>query len=346
VLYIGTSKDLRARVRSYFTASETRSHMGEMVGLAAAVEGVTCATALEAEVRELRLIAQHKPRYNRRSRHPERVVWVKLTVEPWPRLSLVRQVLDDEACYVGPFSARLTAERALAALHDAFLIRQCSGRLPRRPSRHACVLAEMGRCLSPCDGSADGAAYAAEVHRVRRSLLLDPEPVVGRVTARMSSLAAQERYEEAGRHRDRLSAFLRGTARTQRLSSLTQCAQVVAGRRLDGGGWEVHVIRFGRLAAAGVMRPGRDASSSVAELVAAAETVATGPGPAPAASAAETEAVLRWLERDGTRLIEVDGVWSCPVGGAGRHLRSVEQTISLVPFDERRQLATEHQPPR
>ena len=34
VLYVGTSRDLRTRVRTYFTASETRSRMGEMVGLA------------------------------------------------------------------------------------------------------------------------------------------------------------------------------------------------------------------------------------------------------------------------------------------------------------------------
>ena len=70
VLYVGTSRDLRTRVRSYFTASETRSRMGEMVGLATRVEGIECATPLEAEVRELRLIAQHKPRYNRRSPLP------------------------------------------------------------------------------------------------------------------------------------------------------------------------------------------------------------------------------------------------------------------------------------
>ena len=46
------------------------------------VTGIACATPLEAEVRELRLIAEHKPRYNRRSRFPEKVHWVKLTVEP------------------------------------------------------------------------------------------------------------------------------------------------------------------------------------------------------------------------------------------------------------------------
>ena len=133
VLYVGTSKDLRNRVRTYFTASETRSRMGEMVGLAESVEGIVCATPLEAEVRELRLIAEHKPRYNRRSKFPERVTWVKLTVEPWPRLSMVKRVLDDDADYLGPFRSRKAAEAAMAALHESFPIRQCSDRLPQQP---------------------------------------------------------------------------------------------------------------------------------------------------------------------------------------------------------------------
>ena len=156
VLYVGTSRDLRTRVRSYFTASETRSRMGEMVNLAASVTGIECATPLEARVRELRLIAAHKPRYNRRSRHPEKMHWLKLTVEPWPRLSLVRKVAEDGADYLGPFASRRTAEKCLAALHETFPIRQCSDRLPITPHKSPCVLAEMGRCLSPCDGSIVG----------------------------------------------------------------------------------------------------------------------------------------------------------------------------------------------
>ena len=103
--------------------------MGEMVNLAASVTGIECATPLEAGVRELRLIAAHKPRYNRRSRHPEKMHWLKLTVEPWPRLSLVRKVAEDGADYLGPFASRRTAEKCLTALHEAFPIRQCSDRL-------------------------------------------------------------------------------------------------------------------------------------------------------------------------------------------------------------------------
>ncbi|MEX0427423.1 DEDD exonuclease domain-containing protein [Nocardioides sp. DS6] len=350
VLYVGTSKDLRTRVRSYFTASETRSRMGEMVGLATTVTGIECATALEASVRELRLIAEHKPRYNRRSRFPEKVHFVKLTREPWPRLSLVKRVLDDDADYLGPFSSKKVAEKALQALHDTFPIRQCSERLGRTPTKSPCVLAEMGRCLSPCDGSVDETTYAALVAQLRDTLRQRPDEVVDAINRRMTALAEEERFEEAGVHRDRLAAFVRAAARTQRLSALTRCPEVVAARREDDGRWAVHVVRRGRLAAAGVIPAGADAHDYVASLRASAETVPAAPGPVPAASAEETELVLRWLESPGIRLVDVDGEWTCPIGGASRHLALHdavnESRKTLVPFDERRTLPTVHQPAR
>ena len=338
VLYVGTSQDLRTRVRRYFTAGETRSRMGEMVALAERVEAVVCATAVEAQVRELRLIAQHKPRYNRRSRHPERAQWVKLTVEPWPRLSIVRRVLDDGADYAGPFGSRQGAEQALAALHTAFGIRQCTGRLARNARRSACALAEMGRCMSPCDGTADASAYAGEVERVRSVLVADPEAVRAQLADTMHTLAAQQRYEEARSQRDRLAALVRGTARSQRLTGLTGCAELVAARRGDDGRWQVHVIRHGRLAAAGVMPAQVSAHDWVRELRAGAETVLPGPGPAPAATPGESELLLRWLESDGVRLVHVDGEWTCPVAGARRLLPLLETAVeaagSVVGFDE------------
>jgi len=348
VLYVGTSRDLRTRVRSYFTASETRSRMGEMVNLAASVTGIECATPLEARVRELRLIAAHKPRYNRRSRHPEKMHWLKLTVEPWPRLSLVRTVAEDGADYLGPFASRRTAEKCLAALHETFPIRQCSTRLPIRPHTSPCVLAEMGRCVSPCDGSASVDHYATLVAEVRDTLLHQADQVVEALTARMDRLAVDERFEEAGVHRDRLSAFVRAASRTQRLGSLSSCAELVAARREDDRRWAVHVVRHGRLAASGVIPPDAHAGVWVTQLRESAESVAPGPGPTPAASAEESEQILRWLEQPGVRLVHVDGEWTCPVRGATRHLAvhdAVEQSrTSLVPFDERRSLATVHQP--
>jgi DNA polymerase-3 subunit epsilon len=348
VLYVGTSKDLRKRVRSYFTASETRSRMGEMVALAESVQGIECATALEARVRELRLLGEHKPRYNRRSRFPERVTWVKVTVEPWPRLSLVRAVSNDGAVYLGPFSARRAAEQAVAALQETFRVRQCSDRLPRAPSRTACVLAQMHRCLSPCDGSVEVSRYAEEVAGLRQALSVDAAPVVEALTARMATYVGAERFEEAALYRDRLLAFLRGATRSQRLYALAGCAELVAARRSDEGRWEVHVVRHGRLAAAGVIPPGAAAGPWVTALRESAETVRAGPGRTAAASAEEAEAILRWLEQPGVRLVAVDGTWASPVGGAQgqlvRHESAAAGRSTLVPFDDRRDLRLEHQP--
>ncbi|GGR59469.1 DNA polymerase-3 subunit epsilon [Nocardioides luteus] len=318
VLYVGTSKDLRTRVRTYFTASETRSRMGEMVGLATTVQGIECATALEAGVRELRLIGEHKPPYNRRSRRPEKMHFIKLTREPWPRLSLVKQVLDDDADYLGPFGSKKVAEKALQALHDTFPIRQCTDRLPLLPRKTPCVLAELHRCLSPCDQSVGSETYAALTARVRESLVRRPDEVVESITERLTDLAEQERFEEAAVHRDRMTSYLRAAARTQRLSSLTRLPEVTAIRREDDGRWAVHVVRHGRLAGAGVIPRQANAHAYVDGLRLSAETVLPAPGPVPAASAEETELLLRWLESPGVRLAHIEGDWTCPVGGAGR----------------------------
>ena len=325
VLYVGTSRRLRSRVRTYFTRAETRTRMGEMVALAARVDAIVCATALEAQVRELRLIAHHRPAYNRRSKFPERVSWVKLTREPWPRLSIVRAVLDDDADYIGPFRRRESAEDALVALHDTFRVRQCTARMGRTPRGTPCVLAQMGRCLSPCDGSVDAETYAEEVERVRRALTADPRELVDTARARMVDLAGQERYEDAGRWRDRLTSFLRAATRTQRLRELTAVAELVAAAPHPEG-WEIHVLRHGRLAAAGVMPRGTHPVGWVDALLATAETVSPGFGPTPAATHEETELLLRWLSTPGLRLVR--GAWGARLAGSARYLEPLVEAES------------------
>ena len=349
VLYVGRSKDLRARVRSYFTSSETRTRMVEMVGLAETVTPIVCATALEAEVRELRLIAEHKPRYNRRSRFPERALWVKLTDEVFPRLALVRRVLSDRATYLGPFSSVRQAELAIAAVYEAFPVRQCKTKLTRHGDASACALFEMGRCNAPCEGRESEDDYARHAEAVRTAMSGDARSIVAALTRRITALSSAERFEDAAVHRNRLAAFIRAADRLQRLSSLTGCVEMVAAQPRNDGAWEIVVVRHGRLVAAGVAARGVDPRPVAAALVDSAEVVVLGEGPTPAATAEETECVLRWLEHSGTRLVALDGTWSCPAYGAGG-LRAVvdvadDARSAARPLDDRRGLRTVHRPP-
>ncbi|MFC8924129.1 DEDD exonuclease domain-containing protein [Cellulosimicrobium sp. NPDC057127] len=320
VLYVGTSTSIRRRVRSYFTRSEKRGRITEMVRIAHAVTPVVCATPLEAQVRELRLIAEHAPRYNRRSRHPERMTWVRLTHEAYPRLSVVREVRAP-APHIGPFSSRHQAQAAVDALHDAFRLRQCTRRLPlvATTAASACVLAEMGRCSAPCTATTPDVGYATVASAVQDAFEGDPSAVVTELGQRIAALARDERFEQAGDLTHRLRAFLTGAARAQRLAPLAACEELVAARPAGAGGWEVVVVRHARLAATGVSGPGEDPWPLVHALVATAETVPAPVPPAPACHPHEAEIVLAWLEQPDVRLVDVSGPWTSPVRSARAH---------------------------
>ncbi|MFD6166770.1 DEDD exonuclease domain-containing protein [Oerskovia sp. NPDC060287] len=317
VLYVGTSTSIRRRVRSYFTAAEKRGRMTEMVRIAHAVTPVECATVLEAQVRELRLIAEHSPRYNRRSKFPERMSWVRLTNEHHPRLSIVQDVRPD-AAHIGPYSSRRQAQLAIDALHDALALRQCSPRLPLLPARgaSACALAEMGRCGAPCTTEQRPQDYPAVVGRARATMLADPGDVVEHLSARIAELAATERYEQAAEVTARLEAFLLGAGRAQRLRPLAACAQLVAARPVEGARWEIVVVRHARLAATGLSPAGADPWATIDALVATAEDVPAPVAPAPACHPHEADLVLGWLEQPGVRLVDVSHPLSWPVRSA------------------------------
>jgi DNA polymerase III subunit epsilon len=318
-LYVGTSGDIATRVRSYFTAAEKRARISEMLAAAERVEAVECAHPLEAEVRELRLIAAHAPPYNRRSKFPERVLWLKLTAEPYPRLSVVRSLSPDDTAYLGPFSSRRAAELAAAGFHDAVPLRQCTQRLSLRTTAPACALAELGRCPAPCEHRISPEEYdRTAALPFRTATVADPQPVVDALLARIDALAADRRYEEAAVARSRLAAVLRATLRMQRLTGLARIAELSAARRAPDGGWELILVRHGRLAGAGVSPPGVHPRPTLRLIRATAETVLPGHGPTPAASAEESERILSWLERPETRLVEMTSGWSSPVGGAAR----------------------------
>jgi DNA polymerase-3 subunit epsilon len=314
VLYVGTSSDLRRRVRQYFTASETRKRLREMVGLAVRVDSVTCAHALEAEVRELRLLAAHKPMYNRKSRNKHAAWWLTLTDEAFPRLSVVRTPRDGS---VGPFRSQRSAENAAAALQEGSGIRPCTQRIPARsPTRTPCVLLEIGRCAAPCAGRQTPAEYRPMVEAVRTLVAGQRLDVLWHAAARMSSQSDARRFEQAAETRDRLASLVRTLDRGQRLAALARITELVAARPDGTGGWDFAVVRHGRLAAAGCAPRGVRPMPVVDLLVASAETVITSPGPLYGAPHEEVGVILRWLERPGTRMVQCSSPWTVPAASA------------------------------
>ncbi|MEN9542448.1 MAG: hypothetical protein RJB54_188 [Actinomycetota bacterium] len=319
-LYIGTTRNLRNRVRSYFTAAETRKRILDMISLAHTLDYIETPTILEAEIRELRLIAEKQPRFNRRSKFQEKAVWVKLTQESFPRLVSVRghRDLNDDDGWCGPFNGRDEAARAIEAVYEVTQIRQCSPRITLRSMKSAspCALFDMKRCGAPCVGKESSDSYSTHVLTTRVALQQDANRLIETINDRMFNLASKERFEEAAELRNRLSAFIRGTARGQRIRSLTRVPELITALPTSVGQWEFVLIRHGRLC--GSASGGTSNYKEVVEsLKLVGEVVTEVDGILPSSTHEEVEVLLRYLNQDEIRIVEISGEWSMPTFGSG-----------------------------
>ncbi|MFC9790917.1 DEDD exonuclease domain-containing protein [Rhodococcus sp. NPDC127528] len=318
VLYVGTAVNLQRRVRGYFTGSETRARMKEMVALATRVDHVECAHGLEAAVRELRLLAAHAPPYNRRSKFPRRAWWITTTDEPFPRLSVTRRSAPDA---LGPFGNRTDAADVAATLTEVCRIRSCTKKI-RNDQQHGpdCPATAVGGCPAGSDPQGPD-EYGRAVEAARRLIRGADDAPLHRLRGRIDELAAAELFENAARLRDRTAALATALRRAQRLTSVAAIDELVAARPRDGGGWEFAVIRAGRLASAGVAARGVPPMPVVDALTLAAETVIDEPSPLRGAMAGEVGLLASWLDSPGVRIVRASAGYAEPSRGAGAWLQ-------------------------
>ncbi len=314
VLYVGTAVDLRRRVISYFTGADPRGRIKEMVGLACQVDHVECAHALEAGVRELRLLAAHAPPYNRRSRFPQRWWWVALSDEAFPRLAVVRTPRQSNA--LGPFRSRADAADTAALLARFTGVRTCTTRLARRAVHGpACPQRE----VSPCPGArgATAAEYAAAPLSAAALIEGRDNAALAEIVAHIADLAARRRYETAARLRDRAAVAIDALWRGQRLRALAEIDELVAAAPDGNGGWHIAVVRHGQLAGAGAARRGVPPVPVIDAVRACAQTVLPGTAPLGGALVEETALIARWLSGPGARIVRSEPGFASPLRSAG-----------------------------
>jgi DNA polymerase-3 subunit epsilon len=291
VIYVGKAKNLRTRARSYFYGDDRRS-VEQMLRDLEEIDFRVCATELEAEITEIRLIHAHIPRYNRRSRPPKSTHYVKLTAEEFPRLSVVRTLRDDGCLHLGPFRSRRVANAVVAAIWDAVPIRRCMTKRGKRSP--ACNFAQLGVALCPCDGSVPIDVYQDVVTRLRRGVEDHPAELLDPLVSKLRDYARNARFEEAADLRDRHRALVRALADRRNWGVLRQAGLLWAE---DQTGDSI-LVENGKLLSA----------LTAGEQPPLATTVATPLSPhlvpESVAEAEEARLIWKWLDRPDVRIVE------------------------------------------
>ncbi len=208
VLYVGKAKSLRSRVRSYFQrTTDGRVQIRQLPERVADVEVIVTGSEVEALHLEQNLVKRHRPPFNVRLRDDKSFPYIAVTVEDeYPRVMFTRERHRQGVWYFGPYANAKKVRETLDVLNRVFPYRPCEGPKPGRHSGIPCLDFHIDRCLAPCVGYVSAEDYRGIVEGVIEFLSGEVRPIQRELEAKMREAAADERFEDAARYRNRLYA--------------------------------------------------------------------------------------------------------------------------------------------
>ena len=210
VLYIGKAKNLRARLANYFQPLRSiPPRTRRMLALAARLDWTVVATDTESLVLEHTWITEFQPPFNVQFKDDKTYPYLAVTLrEEAPRLIITRNEKIRGARYFGPYPKVWALRETTALLQQAFPIRTCNDADYRRAmqSGRPCLAGQIGRCNGPCSGR-----ISVDEHRLRVNELVSflgggDASHLRSLQRAMRDAAAEQRYEDAARLRDQVTA--------------------------------------------------------------------------------------------------------------------------------------------
>jgi excinuclease ABC subunit C len=208
ILYIGKSKKLRSRVRSYFRNLQDLSPRIElMVRQVAEIEFIVTDTEAEALALEANLIKQHQPHFNVLLKDDKKYPYVCITwSDAYPRVFITRkrQLGKKADRYYGPYVDTFLLRQTLGIIKRVFPLRQRPKPLFKdRP----CLNFDIGRCPGVCQKLISTEDYHKIMTKVAMVFQGRAGELIETLTAQMEKAAEDLNFEVAARLRDQINGL-------------------------------------------------------------------------------------------------------------------------------------------
>lgn len=209
VIYVGKSKVLKNRVSSYFAPGDhPYPKTNRMLQSVHDFEVYFTKTELEALLLENQFIKQHSPRYNVKLKDSLSYPYIRVTNEPYPKITFCHRRSNDKDRYFGPFSSVGVAKNIVETVNKTFLLPTCNRKFPEEIGKERpCLSYHINQCIAPCiPGAITLEEYNALVEEALDFLKGDYSSLTRSLEDKMHTAAEDQLYEQAGRYRDRIKA--------------------------------------------------------------------------------------------------------------------------------------------
>jgi len=208
ILYVGKAKDLRKRVSSYFNKTFTNYKTHELVQRIHHIEFTIVNSEPDAFFLENSLIKQFQPKYNINLKDSKSYPYIVIRNEPFPRIYLTRQPVDDGSEYLGPYTSVFKVRELLEFIKRTIPMRTCSLNLsPKNIEKgkfKVCLEYHLGNCKGPCEGLQTRQDYDENIGQIRDLLKGNLRPVIRHFKDEMSAHAEALEFEKAEQVRKKI----------------------------------------------------------------------------------------------------------------------------------------------
>jgi len=242
IIYVGKSKLLKNRVRSYFTGAHDKKTQ-RLVQEIEDFEYIITSSEIEALILEMNLIKQYDPKYNVMLKDDKSYPYLKITDERHPRLLITRKVKKDKGRYFGPYPNVIAARETKKLLDRMYPLRKCNNQ-PGRP----CLYYHMGQCLACSETPPSKETYKEIVQNMTSFLQGGYQDTKKSLTKKMLEASHQLNFERAQELRDQIQ-HMEIIMEQQKMTLNDRVDRDVFGFSYDKG-WmciQVFFIRQGKL---------------------------------------------------------------------------------------------------
>lgn len=201
IIYVGKAKNLKKRVSSYFMKDQPGARLRLLVRSIVRIEFIVVNSEIDALILENQLIKAHKPKFNVQLKDDKTYPFVCIKKEHFPRVQYTRQRVEDGTEYYGPFPSVTMMKTVLNLIKQLYPLRTCTLNLsPQAIAKNnyrACLEAQIGNCLAPCENRQKEEDYNQQIEEIREIVKGNISVVIKHLTANMQKAAEEYRFEQA-----------------------------------------------------------------------------------------------------------------------------------------------------
>src|SRR5215203_3130199 len=208
LVYIGKAKNIRKRVSSYFNKTLGSYKTHELVKRIKKIEFTVVNSEQDAFLLENSLIKQYQPLFNINLKDDKTYPYIVIKNEPFPRVFLTRQKIEDGSRYFGPYTSVSKVRELLNFIKQTIPLRTCPLNLTEKNidkgKFKVCLEYHLGNCKGPCENRQSEADYNQNIAQIKNLLKGNLGPVIQYFKNEMRQNAEALEFERAEASRKKI----------------------------------------------------------------------------------------------------------------------------------------------